>query len=699
LARLAGVRTQARRKEGYRGGTGWFLPFFALLALPPIAIGFAALLALRQAIPVVGPDGNLGGRSVDLSSLGAGRLDSGLPQSAVIRARDGTVLAEVQDHNYGRRNSVSLDNVSSNMIAATLAAEDRRFFQHSGVDLAGMARAALQTAESEDSPSGGSTIEMQLARNLFLSDERNEQTLSRKLRETAAAMELDRHFAKKDILEAYLNIVYYGAMAHGVEAAAETYFGKPARELTLAESSLLAGLPQSPTVLNPFENMEAARERQRYVLDQMVLGRAITEDEADEAWNTALKLTSPVAASGLAPHWVNYVEDYVRQKWGPEGLYLQGLDIKTSIDLDIQGMAEQIVTANEPIRRQAAANNTAMVVLDRQTSQVLAMVGSKDFNNRAIDGQVNVALAGRQPGSSIKPLVYLTAFERGLYPGVQVTDEITPFSAPPGQPPYVPANYEDKYYGLVTLRDALGNSLNVPAVKVLKWEGVPALKDMARRLGVTSLENWDPRWLSLTLGGGEVSLLELTGAYATISREGEHKAIEPIVDVQDGRGNEVYQAPAGPGPQVVDPRVAYQLLNVMGDSGARMVTFGAASPLNLPRPHMVKTGTTDDFRDTWTVGCLPQVCVGVWMGNTQNMPMVKTSSSLTAGKVWVDMMNALISRYGWTPDAFPVPEGVEFRQIRNVSGARPGVSDYQEVFLPGQQEGARLQMNWMQPDQ
>src|SRR5439155_15844630 len=245
----------------------------------------------------------------------------------------------------------------------------------------------------------------------------------------------------------------------------------------------------------------------------------------------------------------------------------------------------------------------------------------------------------------------------------------------------------------VTLRDALGNSLNVPAVKVLKWEGVPAFLDMAHRLGVTTLDNWDPRWLSLTLGGGEVKLLEMVGAYATIAREGEARAVEPIVRVTDGRDAEVYKAPSGPGKQAVDPRVAYQLLNVMGDSGARMVTFGPASPLNLPRPHMVKTGTTDDFRDTWTIGCLPQVCVGVWMGNTQNNPMVKTSSSLTAGKVWVDMMNALINRYGWAPDAFPVPDGLEFRQIRHVSGARPGIADYDEVFLPGQQEGARLEMN------
>jgi penicillin-binding protein 1C len=628
-----------------------------------------------------------------------GRLDSGLPQSAIIRARDGTVLTEINDRNFGRRSSVSLEEISPYMLAATLAAEDRRFYQHSGVDFAGMARAFLQTASSEDAPSGGSTIEMQLARNVFLFDERNDQTLSRKVRETAAAMELDRRFSKSDILEAYLNIVYYGSMAHGVEAAAQTYFGKSAHDLTLTEASLLAGLPQSPTVLNPFSNMEGARERQRYVLDQMVVAKVITPEEAEAAWAAPLTLLDQSMSAQQTPHWVNYIEEYVRDKWGPEALYLQGFDVTTSIDLEVQQIAEQVVANNEPVRRQAAANNTAMVVLDRNTSQVLAMVGSKDFNNATIDGQVNVALAGRQPGSSIKPLVYLAAFEKGLNPSVQVTDEITQFSAPPGQPPYAPANYEDKYYGNVTLRDALGNSLNVPAVKVLKWETVRTFQDMARRLGITTLDNWDPRWLSLTLGGGEVRLIEMVGAYATIAREGEQKAVEPILSVKDGRDATVYQTPSGPGQQIVDRRVAYQLLNIMGDSSARLVTFGPASPLNLPRPHMVKTGTTDDFRDTWTIGCLPQVCVGVWMGNTQNNPMVKTSSSLTAGKVWVDMMNALIARNQWAPDSFPVPDGVEVRRIRNVSGARPGQANYDEVFLPGQQEGTRLQMNWTQPDQ
>jgi membrane carboxypeptidase/penicillin-binding protein PbpC len=318
--------------------------------------------------------------------------------------------------------------------------------------------------------------------------------------------------------------------------------------------------------------------------------------------------------------------------------------VETTLDPRVQQIAQQAVSDAEGVRALAHANNTSVVVIDTATSQVLGMVGSKNFNDTSIAGQVNVALAGRQPGSSIKPLVYLTGFEKGLYPAVQVDDVITPFSAPPGQPAYVPANYEDKYYGRISLRDAVGNSLNVPAVKVLKYVGVATFKDMAKRLGITTLDDWDNRWLSLTLGGGEVRLLELTNAYAAIAREGWYLPAEPFLKVTNAQGEIVY-------------------------------------------------------KDTWTVGCLPQVCVGVWMGNTDNRAMVKVSSSLTAGKVWVDTIMALAAEYNWSPDEFPVPDGVIVVPEAPTSGARPQALPHTEVYLPGQQERpALLNMNWMQPD-
>jgi penicillin-binding protein 1C len=558
-------------------------------------------------------------------------LDAGLPQTALVLARDGSVLAELNDVHLGRRQTVPLSEIAPALQWATVATEDRRFFEHPGVDLLGLVRALGQNAHSAGVESGASTLDMQLVRNLFLADERTEQTLSRKLKEAITAVQINEAYSKSTILETYLNVVYYGHQAYGAEAAAREYFGKAARELTLPEAALLAGLPQSPSAFDPVLHPAAATGRREYVLDQMARAELVTPEEAAAAKAAPLGIVPAAASPSLAPHWVNYVRDVTRERFGPEALFTEGLRIQTTLDPEIQAMAEQVVAAAESVRRLAHANNTAMVVLDARTSQVLAMVGSKDFADSAIGGQVNLAVAGRQPGSSIKPLVYLTAFEKGLHPAVTVLDQPTAFSAPPGQPSYMPTNWENRYYGPVTLRDALGNSLNVPAVKLLKHVGVPAMQDMGRRLGLTTLDRWDPRWLSLTLGGGEAKLLELVGAYATIARAGEHLPVEPFLGVEASRGDVLYEAPATPeGEQVVDPRVAYQLLHVMGDTGARQVTFGPGSPLNLGRPHMLKTGTTDDYRDTWTIGCLPRVCVGVWMGNTDNRPMVRVSSSLTA---------------------------------------------------------------------
>ena len=629
----------------------------------------------------------------------SGPLDADLPQTATILARDGSLLATVDDIHYGQRRSVPLAEIAPAMQQATIAAEDRRFYEHPGVDPLGLLRALTQDAGSDGLASGASTLEMQLARNLFLPDERSDQTLARKLKEALTAYRLDQRYAKSDLLEAYLNTVYYGDEAYGVEAAAERFFGTSASDLSLAEAALLAGLPQSPTDYDPISHFETAKRRQAYVLDQMEQAGFITPAQANAARAAPLRLAAPGPVQVRAPHWVNYVQDVVRQRFGPEALFTAGLRIQTTLDPGIQALAEQIVAGAEPVRQLAHANNSSMVVIDPRDGQVLALVGSKDFFDDSIGGQYNVALAGRQPGSSIKPLVYLAGFEHGLNPAVEVLDQPTDFSAPPGQPPYRPTNFENHFFGRVTLRDALGNSLNVPAVKVLKYVGVPALQEMARRLGISTLDGWDPRWLSLTLGGGEVRLLELTDAYATIAHLGNRLPLEPFLSVETARGETLYQAPADPqGEQVVDPRLTYQLLHVMGDPGARLVTFGPNTPLDLDRPHMVKTGTTDDYRDTWTLGCVPQVCVGVWLGNTNDDPMVKVSSSLTAGKLWVDMMHALAARYGWPPTAFPRPEGLEVTRVPNIGITRPGQADHEEVFLPGHEEHPLLEMDWTRPD-
>ncbi|MCC7105948.1 MAG: transglycosylase domain-containing protein [Chloroflexi bacterium] len=690
---------RAHRVRGRRPAEAWRLPLVLTIACLSLT---AALLAGVTA-GLVGADAAItqARRFLTADAIAlprGGRLDANLPQTATITARDGTVLATIDDPHYGQRTYAPLSAISRDLVLATLAAEDRRFFSHSGIDPAGVLRAVGQDARGNDVVSGASTIEMQLVRNLFLADERSEQTLARKLKEAVAAYQMDQRFSKSQLIEAYLNTVYYANQVYGAEAAAQRYFGKPARALTLPEAALLAGIPQSPSDHDPLQHFDQAKERQEQILSLMADAGLITEDQADQARLAPIRLVDPKPIPSRAPHFVNYVQDLVHQQYGPEALFTGGLRIQTSIDLDVQALAEQIVAQNEAVRQAAHANNSAIVVMDPRNGQLLAMVGSKDFWDASISGQVNVALAGRQPGSSIKPLLYLAGFEHGLNPATRVMDQPTAFSAPPGQPPYTPANYENHYFGLVTLRDALGNSLNVPAVKVLKDVGVPALQEMARRLGITTFDSWDPRWLSLTLGGGEVRLLELTGAYATIAREGRRLPIEPLLDIQDSAGNTLHHAQDDPvGEQVVDPRIAYQLLHIMGDPGSRLVTFGPATPLNLDRPHMVKTGTTDDYRDTWTVGCIPQVCVGVWMGNTNNDPMVKVSSSLTAGKIWVDLMHGLINHFGWLPTPWPVPDGVVVRQIPNVGSTRPGSGTHEEVFLAGQEQQILLDMDWRRP--
>ncbi len=616
----------------------------------------------------------------------------------MIMARDGSTLAEINDVQYGRRLVVPLTQMSPYLVLATVAAEDRRFFNHTGVDPIGFLRALVQNATSDGLASGASTLEMQLIRNLYMPDEKLEQTLSRKVREAVAAQQLDERASKAEVIETYLNSVYYGNQAYGAEAAAQRYFGKSAKSLSIAEAALLAGLPQSPTAYDPLVRFDQAKKRQAHVIELMQQAEFLTPEQAQMAVSARIELDEPVMPETRFQHWVNYIADMSRSRFGPDALYTSGLRINTTLDPVVQSIAEDIVARNEDVRIQAKANNSAMVVIDPTTSQVLAMVGSKNFWDQSVAGQVNVAIAGRQPGSSIKPLVFLTGFEKGLTPAVETADRITEFSAPLGQPPYMPKNYEDKYYGQVTLRDALGNSLNVPAVKVLKYVGVPAFKDLADRFGITTLDGWDPQWLSLTLGGGEVRLVELTNAYAAISRLGAYKPVESLLGVQSSRGDVFYSGlDTRESRQIVDPRIAYQLLHVMGDSGARQVTFGAQSPLNLARPHMMKTGTTDDYRDTWTIGCLPQVCVGVWMGNTNNEPMQKLSSSLTAGKIWVETVQTLADHFNYSPIPFEQPDGIVVTRIPNVGGTRPGSPDHEEVFLAEQSGRGLLDMNWMAP--
>jgi penicillin-binding protein 2D len=393
LLRLSGRRARPDSSTGRvvaLGAAGFAAAIFLV-----VSIGATTAMAATLAIQV---QGWLERRAVDMPNVPV--LDAGLPQSATILARDDTPLAEITDVHYGHRVSVPLAQVSQMMVLATVAAEDQRFFNHNGVDPFGIARAVGQNLGGDGIMSGASTLEMQLVRNLFLPDEKNDQTLQRKVKEAVAAVQLDQIVDKSTIIEAYLNTVYYGNLAYGVEAASRRYFNKHANELTIPEAALLAGLPQSPSAYDPTREPEVAKTRRDHVLDRMVDSGFITEEEALAAEVEPIRLASAAAIAKQAPHWTNYIQDVARERFGPEALFTGGLRMETTIDLDVQRIAEQIVTANEPVRQLAHANNSALVVIDPRSSQVLAMVGSKDFNNTSITSRLRCGSQGPRSNRS-----------------------------------------------------------------------------------------------------------------------------------------------------------------------------------------------------------------------------------------------------------------------------------------------------------
>jgi 1A family penicillin-binding protein len=557
--------------------------------------------------------------------------------SSQIYDREGKLLWELIPPTAGRRTWVPLSRVSPYLQQATIATEDRFFYANVGVDPIAVVRAVYYNVTEGKIVSGGSTITQQLARNVLLSpEERSQETISRKVREAVLAMELFRRYPKDKILEIYLNQIYYGNLAYGIEAASETYFGKPATDLTLAEAAMLAGLPQSPAIYDPFSNPEGTKARQQVVLGLMVEAGAITQAQADAAYQEELHYVTP-KVTFAAPHFVVYVRQLLEARYGPDLLYQQpGIRVQTTLDPRIQSIAEEEVTRQVNALSGKNVTDGAVVVLSAKTGEILAMVGSKDFNDEAIDGQVNVALRPRQPGSAIKPLTYLAAFERGWTPATMIMD--VPVEYPDGAGGvYKPTNYDGKYHGPVLVRSALGNSFNIPAVKALEFVGLPALKEMAARLGITTLTRND-YGLALTLGGGEVTLLEMAGAYQAMADGGLRVPPVAILRVTDSLGRVIEEYHPPQGTQVLRPEHAYLMTNILADNGARTQTFGANNVLKLSRPAAVKTGTTNDYRDNWAVGYTPDIVVGVWVGNADNTKMKDVSGVDGAGPIWHNVM-------------------------------------------------------------
>jgi penicillin-binding protein 1C len=599
------------------------------------------------------------------------RLDLVVPQqvntfqTTRIFDREGNELYQVFDQ--GRRTRVRLADIAPHAIDATIAVEDSSFYENPGVDLAAIARAGLQYFFGNES-GGASTITQQLVRNIaFEYEYRTERSARRKLEEILLALVMTRQYDKDAILEMYLNTIYYGNLAYGIEAAAQTYFGKSARDLTLGEAALIAGLPQSPAILDPFNPdpriQEAVFARQRVVLDLMVQRGKITRAQAQAAQAEALVYANP-NVNLRSPHFTLFAQEELREllpaiNLPPAFLNTGGLSVYTTLDADIQALVERVARAQiAAIRAEHNANNAAVIVLHPATGEILAMLGSVDYYDDAIDGRVNVVTAPRQPGSSIKPLTYALAMEQGFSPAIVLWDVETHIGQP-GADYYSPVNYDRQFHGPVRMREALANSYNIPAVQMLRQVGVSNMLAFAERLGIRSLGQDAARYgLSLTLGGGEVSLLELTQAYGVFANDGRLNRATAILCVIDGDGKVLYQYENGcagrglptdrtinmvaQGQQVLDERIAFVIRDILADNAARSPAMGPRSPLRTDGIiSSAKTGTTDSFRDNWTVGFTRNVAVGVWVGNTDNAEMRRTTGLTGAAPIWNQVMTGI----------------------------------------------------------
>ncbi len=610
--------------------------------------------------------------------------------STIIYDRYGRVLYEIMDPYTGRHQPIPLEDIPLYLRQATIATEDASFYRNPGVDLRAIVRALWINLRGGEVLSGGSTITQQLARNLLLSpQERAQRTLTRKLRESILAYRLARTFSKDRILELYLNQTCYGNLAYGVEAAARGYFGKTVRQLDLAQCALLAGLPQAPSAYDPLTNPQAARARQRVVLNLMAKNGYISAQQALTAAEEKLAFAAtpfPIRA----PHFVMYVWEILRQEYGEEALYRKGLYVYTTLDIDLQERTRDIARyhlqqLSAPRGRQASHNvtNAAVLALDPNTGQILVMLGSPDYFNPHIDGAVNVTLMPRQPGSAVKPLTYAAAFSQDYTPATMLLDVRTTFITREGDP-YVPANYDGTFRGPVLLRQALASSLNVVTAQVLQHIGIEELISLAQKLGVTTLQDSQRYGLALTLGGGEMRLLELTAAYAAFANGGLR--VEPcaLLRVESADGKVLWTHQATKGQRVLDERVAYLVTDVLADDSARIPAFGEGGALALSRPAAAKTGTTTDWRDNWTVGYTPDLVVGVWVGNADNSPMVNVSGISGAAPIWHSLMEEALK--GKPVRVFTEPPGMVHVEICAESGMLPNLycpHRRRELFIAG----------------
>lgn len=574
-----------------------------------------------------------------------------------ITDRTGEILFKVYDDE--NRSIITLKDVPQTMINATIAIEDKDFYHHYGFSLRGIFRAAIANAKNE-SVQGGSTLTQQLVKNRLLS---SEKTLTRKIRELILSVIVEQQFTKNQILEMYFNQIAYGGSTYGVEEAAQRYFGKSAKEMTLAESALLAGIPAAPSVYTPFgPTPEFAYGRQAEVLRRMVEDGYISNEQAEQAKQEKIAFRNDTIDI-KAPHFVMYVRNLLAEKYGEDVVNNGGLIVTTSLDSALQKETQALVTDEVARLERLRVTNGASLITNPQTGEILAMIGSTNYFNFAQDGQVNVTTRERQPGSSIKPLTYAIALERGKTPSTRIQDAPITFNSQ-GSPPYTPKNYDGKFHGNVTLKESLGSSYNIPAVKLLAEIGLDSYINKAQKMGISTWTNKNRYGLSLTLGGGEVKMIDMNKMYGAFANGGYAIDPNPILEVKNYKGEILYRNECALDKKncktnkVLDEGVAYLITSMLFDNTARTPAFGPLSTLFIPNHQVaVKTGTTNNLRDNWTFGYTSDRLVSVWVGNNDNTPMSYIASGVTgASTIWNNIMQLMLDDKN--PHAFSIPSNI-----------------------------------------
>ncbi|HVY73096.1 MAG TPA: PBP1A family penicillin-binding protein [Candidatus Paceibacterota bacterium] len=582
----------------------------------------------------------------DLGSIQSRKVQ----QSTKLYDRTGTVML-YNLNNDAQRTVVPIAEISPNIQNATVAIEDPNFYEHPGIEITAIARAILVDIFTFSASQGGSTITQQVVKNTLLT---NVKSIPRKLEEWILALKLERTATKQQILELYLNQSPYGGNVYGVEQASETFFGKHASDVDVAEAAYLAAVLPAPSRYSPYgTHKDELDARKNLVLEKMLEHGYLTQDQYDAAKKEVVTFVAQRKNSIVAPHFVFYVQQYLEDKYGEDAIDHGGWTVVTSLDADLQQKAEEVVQAHAQTNEtNFKATNTGMIALDPTNGQVLVMVGSRNYFDNKIGGNFNVTLAKRQPGSAFKPFVYAEAFEKGYTPDTVVFDVQTQFStacsptdvANDTPPCYSPDNYDGKFRGPMTLRDALAQSINVPAIKTLYLAGLSDSLALAKSLGISTLGSANQYGLTLVLGGGEVTLLDMTSAYGAFAQDGVKYPVTSILKITDANGNVIEDNTQQAGTQVLPTQVAQEINDILSDPVAK-APLGENDLLVFPGHDVaVKTGTTNDYKDAWTIGYTPNLVVGMWVGNNDNSPMVKKVSGFIVGPMWHEFVNYAINK-------------------------------------------------------